>query len=219
MKKIITFGLIMTITCLLTGCFKDKKAQEYSDYLKSAMDTSYVGDYNKYLELAKTTKEEAEELYSNTIQYLAYSLMNYNDVNYEALSDEAIEKYNELAKKALTKVKYTVNEAKKIDGIYQIKVEITPLDIWEITNDEVDEYIEEFINKYPNYESMSDEELLDVEEEYAENILAILTKYVDDIKYKDSISKIVEIQFDDEGLYGISDEEWNDIDDYVMGIK
>jgi len=37
--------------------------------------------------------------------------------------------------------------------------------------------------------------------------------------YKEKLNKIVEIEFDDDGKYGISNSDWNDIDDYVMGIK
>lgn len=220
MKKSINLIIVLTITILLTGCFNnDKNKTEYKDYIQSAMDASYLGKSSQYLELANTTKEDAEELYNSTIEYLSYSLMKYNNVNYDVINNDIIEKYNELAKKALTKTKYVINDARKVDGIYQVKLEITPLDVWESTYDEVEEYIAEFIDKYPNYDSMTDEELIELEEEYAENILEILTPYVDNMTYKDTVNKIVEIQFDEDGLYGISDDEWNDIDDYVMGIK
>ena len=207
------------ITVLLTGCFKDEKAAEYKNYIQAAMDASYLGRNDEYLVVADTTKEAAEELYEQTAEYLAKAIMKYNFVPYDDISEDTINKYIELSKKSLTKSKYTINDGRKVDGVYQVKVEITPIDIWEATNDEFEEYFEEFTNKYPDLQSMSDDELLDVEEEYANKILEILTPYVEDMHYKDTVSKIVEIQFDDDGLYGISQDDWDDIDDYVMGIK
>lgn len=219
MKKVITFTLMCAITVLLTGCFKDEQSTKYKDYIQAAMDASYLGKNAEYLTIANTTKKDAEELYDDTVEYLAYSIMEYNSVPYDDLSDETIDKYIELAKKALTKSKYTINDGRKVDGVYQVKVEITPIDIWQATYDEVEEYIDEFLDKYPNFESMSGDELLEAKEEYANKVLEILNPYVENINYKDSVSKIVEIQFDDEGLYGISQDDWNDIDDYVMGLK
>lgn len=219
MKKIISLTVIFAITILLTGCLNDEKSTEYKDYIQAAMDASYLGESEDYLKVAKTTKEEAEELYENTAEYLAYSIMDYNSVPYDDISEDTIAKYTELAKKALMKSKYTINDGRKVDGIYQVKVEITPIDIWDATYDEVDEYIEEFTDKYPDYKTMSGDELLNAKEEYANKVLEILNPYVENMNYKDSVSKIVEIQFDDEGLYGISQDDWDDIDDYVMGIK
>ena len=219
MKKFIQISFITTLSLLLSGCFLDKKAEEYGQYVKSAMDASYLGEFDNYLELADTTEEDSIELYNNTISYLAYAIMDYNYVNYDVISEETIEKYYELAKKALQKTNYKVNDAKKVDGIYQVKAEITPIDVLESTYDDVDEYIDIFNAKYPDLSSLSTEKLIEAEEEYADEILKIITPYVDNMNYKDTISKIVEIQFDDDGLYGISEDEWEDIDNYVMGLK
>lgn len=219
MKKVITFALMCAVTVLLTGCFNDEKSTEYKNYIQAAMDASYLGDNADYLDVAKTTKKDAEELYDNTAKYLAYSIMDYNSVPYDDISEDTINKYIELAKKALKKSKYTINDGRKVDGVYQVKVEITPIDIWKSTYDEVEEYIDEFLDKYPDFQSMTGDELLEAKEEYANNVLEILNPYVENMKYKDSVSKIVEIQFDDDGLYGISQDDWDDIDDYVMGIK
>lgn len=220
MKKTLLF-ICSTIALLLTGCsfFKDEKATEYTDYIEAAMDAAYYGDNVRYVKLADTTIVDAQKLYKNTIAYLAESIMLYNDVSSEYITEETVQKYNDLAKRALTKTKYTVNDAKKVDGIYQIKIEIQPIDIWKSTYDEVEEYIEKFNEKYPSYENMSEEEILNAEDEYAKGVLEIITPHVENMTYKDTVSKIVEISYDDDGLYGIPEEDWNDIDDYVMGIK
>lgn len=219
MKKIVNLLIILTITFLFTGCFTDERTTEYQKYIKSSMDASYLGKFDEYVKMAETTKEEAEELYDTTVKYMANQIMDYNYVNADYISDETIQKYYDLAKNALLKSKYTVNEARKIDGIYQVKIQIEPIDIWEATYDEIDEYMEEFANKYGNYEDMSDDEIKDAEEEYANNVLEKLEKYVDDMQYKEKVNRIVEIEIDDDNLYGISQDSWNDIDDYVMGLK
>ena len=66
---------------------------------------------------------------------------------------------------------------------------------------------------------MTEAELLVAEDEYANEILNIITPYVTNMQYKETVTKIVEININDDGLFGISTEDWNDIDDYVMGIK
>lgn len=220
MKKFITLTTIFAITILSTGCLtKNNESQKYNDYIKSAMDASYLNDNTKYLELADVTEDDTKELYNNTVEYLAYSIMKYNDVNYEVISEDIINEYINLAKTALSKTKYTINDARKVDGKYQVKLEIEPLNFWESSYDDVDDYIEEFSNKYNNADSMTDEEIKLAEEEYANKVLDILTPYIDDMDYKEKVSKIVEIEIDEDGKYGISDNDWNDIDDYVMGIK
>lgn len=221
MKKKVLLGFLITLTVLVTGCdfFLDENVTKYQNYIRSAMDASYYGDINEYVELSDSTTEEAETLYDNTIQYLAEAILTYNDVNYNYISDETLLKYYNLSKSVLMKTKYVVNPANKVDGKYQVKVEIQPLDIWESTYDEVEDYIEKFNQKYPNYSELTEAELLVVEDEYANEVLNIITKYVTNMTYKDTVTKIVEININDDGLYGISTEDWNDIDDYIMGIK
>lgn len=220
MKKFIALTTIFAITILSTGCLtKNDESQKYSDYIKSAMDASYLNNNTKYLELADVTEDDTKELYDNTVEYLAYSIMNYNNVNYDVISDDIIDEYIDLAIKALNKTKYTINDARKVDGKYQVKLEIEPLNFWESSYDDVDNYIEEFSNKYNDSDSMTDEEIKLAEEEYANKVLDILTPYIKDMDYKEKVNKIVEIEIDKDGKYGISDNDWNDIDDYVMGIK
>lgn len=220
MKKFIALTTIFAITILSTGCLtKNDESQKYSDYIKSAMDASYLNNNTKYLELADVTEDDTKELYDNTVEYLAYSIMNYNNVNYDVISDDIIDEYINLAIKALNKTKYTINDARKVDGKYQVKLEIEPLNFWESSYDDVDNYIEEFSNKYNDSDSMTDEEIALAEEEYANKVLDILTPYIKDMDYKEKVNKIVEIEIDKDGKYGISDNDWNDIDDYVMGIK
>jgi len=220
MKKVL-LSVLITATLFVTGCdlYKDDTAVRYTTYIDSAMAASYYGIYDEYVEISDSTLEEAEDLYDNTIQYLTKSILQYNDINYDYISDETLVKYYNLAKSALAKTHYVVNTANKVDGKYQVKVEISPIDIWESTYDEVEEYIGKFNQKYPNYDSMTEAELLVAEDEYANEILNIITPYVTNMQYKETVTKIVEININDDGLFGISTEDWNDIDDYVMGIK
>ena len=186
MKKIL-LSTLATITLLVSGCefTKDKKATEYTEYIEAAMDATYYGDSTKYVDVADTTVTEAKELYEHTIDYLAESIMLYNDVSIDYISEETYKKYQDLAKEALKKTKYTVNTAVKVDGIYQVKVEIEPLDIWESTYDEVEQYIGKFNEKYPDYESMTDEEVLAAEEEYAKATRA------EAIRMRDELNKAI----------------------------
>lgn len=58
-----------------------------------------------------------------------------------------------------------------------------------------------------------------MEDDYAENILNVLKEKSNNLEYKDTITFTMEIKIDKDGLYSPANEDdWNTIDDYVMGI-
>lgn len=215
MKKKISLLLIMTVCICLTGCFKTK-TKEYQNYVKSAMDASYHGEFDDYVSNSVSTEEEAKKLYDSMISYFTNKIIEYTEVNEEYMSDELKAKYDEASKKILNKTKYKVNLAKKVSGVYQVKVEIDPINFWSIIEDDIKNSIEEFNNS--TSDELSDEEWQTAEEEYAKKIYEIVNNNIDKVGYQDKVSKIVEIETSNK-QYSIANEDWNDIDDYVMGLK
>lgn len=215
MKKKISLLFITAICIFSTGCLKNKTT-EYQTYIKSAMDASYYGKYDDYVSNSVSTEDEAEELYNNMISYFTSKIIEYTEVNEEYMSDDLKNKFDEASKKILNKAKYKVNLAKKVSGVYQVKVEIDPINFWTIIESDVKTAIEEFNNNTSG--ELSDDEWETVEEEYANKIYEIVNNNIDKIGYQDTVSKIVEIKSSDK-QYSIADEDWNDIDDYVMGLK
>ncbi|MDD6571034.1 MAG: hypothetical protein PUF12_01475 [Thermoflexaceae bacterium] len=215
---------MLFIALAVTGCDgKSTKATAalYTNYIEAIMDCSYHGELERYTEVVDADSSEAEEVYNSTVEYYANELLYYNDVDSESISDELYDKYVALAGEIMAKTKYTVNEATKVNDEYQVKIEIYPVDINDITYDAVEQCIDEFNKMMDSMDTtkLTDEQWLEIEEGYGENVYNILKEAVPQMGYKDVVSKVVIIEVDKDGYYGISDDEWYDIDDYVVDMK
>ncbi len=206
----------------LSGCnTMDKYFSE--DYVLGALDASYKGDFDKYLDTTDGKEEDAQELYDNTVDYYTEVIAQYCDVYTEDISDEVHDKYTEFTKELLLKADYTIASSENGKETCYVKIVIKPINILEQSEDDIAAYIEEFntsieeigeeINNY------TDEQFQDLEDDYAENVLNILKEKSNNLEYKDTITFTMEIKIDKDGLYSPANEDdWNTIDDYVMGI-
>lgn len=203
---------------------KTKGATLYQKYINNIMECCYYGDVAKYVEVCEATLDNAQEAHENTVEFYAYQLMVYNGVDYEYISDEMYDKFNELAGSILAKAKFKVNEAVQVNGDWQVKIEISPIDINDTTWDEVEDAIVDYNNNSEAIdfsqmtEAQGEATYRELQEEYAQNVYNIIFSHISSIGYKDTVSKIVIITMDDDG-YGIEDEDWNDIDDLVVDMK
>lgn len=197
------------------------EAARYTNYIEAIMDCSYRGEVDRYTEVVDATTSEAEEVYKSTVEYYAYQLMSYNEVAYDYVSEDLFNQYVDLAERVMAKAKYNVNEATKVEDDYQVKIEIYPVDFNDITTEEVESYIDEFNKMLDGIDTtqLTEEQIVAYEEQYGQDIYNILNKYVDQIGYKDVVTKVVIIEVDEDGYYGIPDEDWYDIDDYVVDMK
>lgn len=230
-KKIMAL-LMVAAVCILSGCSaKDvstkstKGASMYQKYINNIMECCYYGDTAKYVEVCEATTKDAEDAYYNTVDYYAYQLMVFNEIDYEYISEDMQDKFFDLAKSILAKAKFTVNEGVKVNDSWQVQVDIMPVDINDTTWDEIEDAIADY-NK--NIDSIDATQLTDeqaealytqLQEDYAQVVYDIIAGHVSTLGYKDKVSKIVIITTDEDGLYGIADDDWNDIDDIVVDMK
>lgn len=206
----------------LDSLSSEAKGSWYSDYIKALMECKYYGELSGYqTEVANATKDDAQECHDGTVEYYAYELMQYTDVGYDYVSEETVNQWVDVAREIMAKTKFTVNEGTLVGDDYQVKVDIQPLNINDLIYDEVGAYIEEYNSMLNGVDTSAytDEQWDALEEEYAAGVLTIIKNHIPEIGYKDTVSKIVIITFDEEGRYGISDEDWYDIDDYVVDMK
>lgn len=193
----------------------------YSNYIEAIMDCNYHGELKRYTEVIDATESEAKESYDATVEYYAYELMSYNGVAYDYVSEDMLNKYIDLAREIMGKAKYTVNEATKVNEEYQVKVEISPIDLNDITDADITARMEEYNKMLEGLDqnAVTEEQWAEYEEAYAQDIYDIIAGYVSKIGYKETVSKVVIITFDEEGRHGISDDDWYDLDDYVVDMK
>lgn len=222
--KSVLLTILLVMAAVLAGCSSKEAATvgstRYQEYINNIMECSYYGETAKYVEVCDATEQEAKEVHDSTVEYYALELMDFNSVDPSYISDELYDEYVELAREIMSKVKFTVNKANKVNDEWQVKIEIQPIDFNDITYDPIEELIEKFNANIEGVDTtqISDEQWAEIEESYAQEVYDVLKEYVSQIGYKDTVSKIVIISVDEEGYYGITDDEWNDIDDLVVDM-
>ncbi|MGN0631096.1 MAG: hypothetical protein ACI4JN_07195 [Ruminococcus sp.] len=225
MKKIVSsvLALSMTAGMVLTGCSGVDKNFS-SDYVVGIMDASYKGEFKTYMAITESTEEEAKELYDSTVKYYTESIAMYCEIYTEDISEEIYDEYTSFTEELLSKAKYTVSSAENGKESCYIKVSIKPINILEQVNDEIEACVDEYNATFEQMSeeelaAVSDEEFREYEDEYARNVLEVLKKGSENLEYKDSLDFTMEILIDDDGLYAPANEDdWNTIDDYVMGL-
>ena len=101
-----------------------------------------------------------------------------------------------------------------------VEVTISPMLFVEKAYNEVVEYGNAFQERSDNGEFgdyENDEEAYTAREiEYANEVIAILRSYVSQIEYDEPVTKVVKITKDEDGLYGISDDDYADLENYLL---
>ncbi len=225
MKKITSAALALTIAAtgvLGTAC-GGVDSNFSGDYVAGILDASYKGEFNAYMKMTESTEEEAQEIYDNTADYFASSIAYYCEVYTEDISDELYEEYITWAKDVLGQTKYTVSSAETGKESCYVKISIKPLNLIEQIEDDITACVDEYnaqLESIESLDSLPEEEYLALEESYAKNVLAALKENSANLEYKENVDFTMEIIIDEDGYYSPSNEDdWNTIDDYVMGLS
>lgn len=186
-------------------------------YVDSTMKASYHNDFEDYVNNGYDTKEGAEELYQSEVEYYAYGIMEYVEVDDTCITDEIFDKYCEISKKVLSKVDWELAGFKDNgDGTYEVELTMFPTNYFDAITSKVDEAIDEFNTKYDtvDFDSLSDDEMAEVECDYANIVLGSIKGIEDDIEVVSGIKRVYEITAD-----GFTETQWEEIDDIIMGFK
>lgn len=216
MKKASVIAAAAVMAVSLTGC--GSSAKTYTEYVQAVLDCTYFNQTAKYMELTEATSDEAAAVYQDEIEYVA-ELLCYNlAVEVDYVNEGVMTGYEKLAADLIKKVKYTVDDAVKSGDAYHITVNCEPIDYWDAVYEETEAfYSGEFGEKYEA--AATEQELEALENEYAMEVLEIASSHVASITYKEPVKKIVEITVDEDGLYGIADQDWLDIDDLLLDMN
>ncbi len=137
-KKILAWMLIGVMLFSMAGCGKKFDA---TAYVKASLDLVTRHDVDQYVEVIGVDKEEAEEVYEESITQLDDMAESMGDAGFpEELNDA----FTEFIKSVMQKTKYTVKEAREDGDDIIVDVEVEPIMVFEGSQ----ELLEESINEY-----------------------------------------------------------------------
>ncbi len=160
---------------LLGGCFRPFDA---SGYVKALLDNSYKGDSQEFLAQKIGTKEQAEDLYRQGIDAEVKSLTSQANV-----SEKLEEEYRAVLKDIFKNVKYTVGEATKKDGSFEVVVKYKKMNIFSTAMESFEAEYQSYINDIA--EKAKNGEESPSEDEVSEQIFTLLKDAL-----KESLGKV-----------------------------
>ncbi|MDE5932378.1 MAG: hypothetical protein K2H40_07855 [Lachnospiraceae bacterium] len=176
-------------------------AEECAEFINAALETSFHGEFDAYVENNFDTLEGAQALYESEVGYYAEGLMYYLDVDYMAVEEEIAAGFYEVSAAVLAKFKW---DDPVVDFVGNL-----PIGSFELTmypTDFLDIIIEDA-------QAVADSGVTG--DEYAQAMLDAIRPKVDEISYRDPITKTYDLDLED-GV--VSQDDWENIDDILMDL-
>ena len=218
-KRFTVILMVCAMTISLAGCsLFDSKAKVYSRYAISLLDINYKNVSKDYMTLTGVSQKDAEAVYVANMDYQAHNLMNYYGVK-EVDDGTILSEFYYLAQSIFKNAKYEVTDVKqdKDSNSYTLELTVYPLDTLETSYDDVVAYIENF-NARVDEGDFNDTTEVDYETEFAEGIINILKKTVENPGYMDPVVLEIPIEPSDDYYY-IKDEDFLKIDENILYIR
>lgn len=217
-KRILALSLALVTAIALCACSDSGNATTATTLVQGNLDEIYLGKFDpKYLMLVDITEDEANETYLGGLEYEAYVFAHYFNVEY--LTDDLKAEIVDLYKEIYSYSKYTVNDATKLDdNTYAVKVQVEPLNIFQLVVDDFDEEMAPFYEKYADtdFSSMTDEEYQAYDAEWTEAIIDLCYEKLADIGYMDERSIVIQVEKDEEGYWVMSGDDFYNFDDIII---
>lgn len=230
------FSIIVTVLIVgnLSACGLTDFDRKVIDAVKSTGDSSmednfvtlvqgnleelYLGVYDeKYIELVNTTEAECVENYEDGIESEAEYFAYYYDIEY--LTDELKSEIKDMYRKIYSYSNFNVGAASKLDDrTYAVKIEIYPINIFELVEEQFDEKIQEFYDKYEgvDVDAMTEEEYMLYDYAWAKCILDMCYSVMPEISYDDVQTLAVQIIKGDDDIWRIADNDMAAIDNLII---
>ncbi len=176
-------------------------AQECVEFINAALETSFYGKFDTYVEGKFDTEEGAQALYESEVEYYAQGLMYYLDIDSETVDGGIADGFRDVSRAVLAKFKWDDPVVDMADGATWGSFEITmyPTDFLDIIEEPVLAVMDSGLEG----------------DEYAQGMLDAITPKVEEISYKEGVTESYDLDIED-GI--ISQETWDEIDDILMDL-
>lgn len=224
-------ALVLCGAMLLTLCAcggKGLTTEDASKCVQVEMDATYKGKFDGFVDFySNVTTSDAKEQYDSKVEYEAqyfidmYGVPDLEDTSLTLEPSELQAKRSrDLYKDIYAKADYTiVSSSKQDDGTFAVKVNVKPIDVIKLVDDNFDAGFEAFWTKFDavDTESMSDEEFANwytktFAGEYYDTLLDLLEEQIPNIGYTDEKNIVIQVQQSDDGSLFISNEDFSNLD-------
>lgn len=221
-------ALVMVMALSSCGGGSSLTTEDASKCVQVEMDTTYKGNFSGFVDFySNVTTDDAKAQYNAKVEYEAgyfmdiYGVRSLEDEN-ETVEPSEMQAYRarEFYKNIYSRANYTiVSSSKQDDGTFAVKVNVKPLDIIKLVDDNFDDGFEDFWTKFDavDTESMSDEEFENwyttvFASEYYDTLLDLLEAQLPNMGYLDEKSIVIQVQQSEDGALFISDEDFGNLD-------
>lgn len=207
-KRMMSLAVVLVLAAgMLTGC-GGMSEDDAKEYVQATLDASYKADFEAYMKVTDSSKEEVQKFYDDNIENIVTS----SGIGDMGVSSELLKKYEELYKTLLSKAKYTVGEAKETEEGFEVSVKVEPFAFMEGVEGELTEAVQTELfaeGSVPSEERMN--QLL------LEKMYDLLVERAEDPKYEEAEEVTVTVQEKDK-VYSISQEDLTKIDNRLFAL-
>lgn len=213
-KRILCILLSLSMLLSLSGC--GGKSSNFQPYVKSLLNSNYLGVTSEYVKLTGANEEDAEALYLQNVTRLADNLSTYYGLDIST-DPELAPAMVDLAKQIYSKAKFDVDKAYKDNNIYYVDVTVYPIDILNQTNGQIVQYVNSF-NEAVDRGDYNDYTKEEYEYEFASGIIGILAGAVESISYTEPVTLKTRIITTEDSYY-IGNEDFREIDIHIINME
>lgn len=208
---------VLLMLCLLTGC--GGASQSYRDYVDAVLLCTYQGETGDYQKLTGTDEVAAQAVHEAEITHVADLLCYQATVDPEHITPDTRTGFEGLAKTLMGRFRYETMQANYDGSAYRVTVSAAPTDFWTKALPALERvYKQDFAERFYNAPADS-QELFNLEAEWGERVLTVLTPYIEEISYGEAQTVTVYVRVDENGRYNISAEDWEQVDRVLLGLE
>lgn len=213
-KKMLALMLALVTTLSLSGCSLFAQF-DAAGYTQAVLDAATKAEFDKYVELTNSTAEDAQAEYDEVLESF---LAEFESLS---ISDELLGKYKQLFIDLLAKTKYSVGEAEKDGDSFIVPLTIEPLLIYDGFDEEVEEASNAFYEEIQAEAQESGE--VPSEDEIYERVYQLMYDILDarvaSATYGEPQTITVTVSQNSDGLWGISDSDYDSIVSLLVESK
>jgi len=194
--------LCMIVVLTVTGCSKF----DAEGFVQAYLDLRLQGEADNAARLNKEkTRGELLEDYEMWI-YAFNEVYITGDLD---LDDQMLKDYLNLSKQIFSAMRYNVKGSKKQDGVYEVTVEITPVDLFEKYVPKIRAVSEDLMKSYQNgeYEGTDDEINKQLQAEYVYIAYDMLEEASQEMEYKEPETVTIHVEKNDDGDYQVREDD------------